>query len=119
MLSLLVALWSSASPVLLQDLAPGAAVDSETYLEVDTGADPNVLVIQNNFWGAELFTILDGRRSLIVDLCPGPCSGSPVQLTRLGAQLFFVASDLGAAIPHQLWITDGTAAGTRKLSEDG
>ena len=59
MLSLLVALCSSASPVLLQDLVPGAAVDNETYLEVDTGADPNVLVVQNNHWGAELYTILD------------------------------------------------------------
>lgn len=117
MLWLLVALTSSASPVLLQDIEPGAAVDSETYLEVDTGADPNVLVIQNDFWGTELFTLLDSRRTLVTDLCPGPCSGNPTQLTRVGTRLFFLASDLGEPFPNQLWITDGTAQGTLKLAD--
>ncbi len=116
MLSLLVALVSSAGPVLLQDIAPGAAVDSERYLEVDTGADPNVLVVENDFWGAELFTLVDGRRSLVIDLCPGPCSGNSSELTRFGARLFFLGSDAGDAVPDQLWVTDGTAAGTIKLA---
>ncbi|GEM_PF-3051894 len=118
MLPLLVALWSGASPVLLQDITPQAATDSETYLEVDTGDEPNLLVIQTEFWGAELFTIRDGRRQLVADICPGLCSGNPTSLTRLGARFFFLATDVPAGPPDQLWISDGTAEGTHKLAAD-
>src|SRR4051812_2852679 len=113
MLSLLLALTLSGQPVLLQDIEPGAATDSETFLEVDTGADPNVLVVENDFWGAELFNVtVDNQRSLIVDLCPGPCSSNPQQLTRVGTRLVFLATDLGEEYPNQLWVTDGTVEGT-------
>lgn len=118
MLSLLLAFTLSGSPVLLKDIEPGAATDSETFLEVDTGADPNVLVVENDFWGTELFTIFDANtRSLIVDLCPGPCSSNPEQLTRIGGKLVFLATDLGEEFPNQLWVTDGTLEGTSKLAD--
>lgn len=111
MLALLVALATGANPVLLQDLAPGAAVDMERALDVDTGAEPNLLVIATPFWGSELFTVLDGKRSLVADLCPGPCSSNPRQLTRLdGAKVLFLAGDDG------LWFTDGTPANTVQLA---
>ena len=123
MLFLLVALATGASPVLLQDLAPGAAIDAERYLDVDTGADPNVLVIHTPFWGAELFTVLDGTRSLVADICPGPCSSSPGQLTRLNGKVLFLTgvrfAPSGPGDPkHDLWATDGTTAGTVRLATD-
>ncbi len=118
MLPLLLALTLSGQPVLLQDIEPGAATDSETFLEVDTGADPNVLVVENDFWGAELFTVTsDNQRSLIVDLCPGPCGSNPQQLTRIGARLVFLATDVGEEFPNQLWVTDGKVEGTFKLAD--
>ena len=115
-LPLLVALMSGASPVLLQDIAPGAALDSESYLEVDIGDAPNLLVIATEFWGTELFTVLEGRRQLIADLCPGPCSGNPSAITRIGTRFFFLATD-APGVAEQLWISDGTAAGTLKLAD--
>jgi ELWxxDGT repeat protein len=117
-LSLLVALTLSGQPVLLYD-EPGAATDSETFLEVDTGDDPNVLVVENDFWGTELFSVsADNQRSLIVDLCPGTCGSYPEQLTRIGKRLVFLATDRGEAFPNQLWVTDGSVVGTIKLADD-
>ena len=117
MLPLLLALTLSGQPVLLHD-EPGAATDSETFLEVDTGADPNVLVVENDFWGTELFNVTVGNmRSLIVDLCPGPCGSNPEQLTRVGTRLVFLATDIGEEFPNQLWATDGTVGGTIKLTD--
>lgn len=117
MLLLLAALTlGAAPPVLLKDLEPGAALDAERYLDVDTGADPNLLVIQTTFWGTELFTVLDGRRSLVVDLCPGRCSGNPRQLTRLGGRVLFLG-DRGGGFGLQLYATDGTAEGTVMLAD--
>lgn len=116
MLSLLAALSLGATPVLLKDLEPGAAVDGERYLEVDTGAEPNLLVIDTVFWGAELFTILDGRRSLIADLCPGRCSSNPRELTRLGARVVFLADQNGKD-GAQLWATSGFPETTVLLAD--
>ena len=46
----------------------------------------------------------------IADLCPGFCSSSPRELTRLGAWTLFATG--GFEFLHGLWRTDGTTAGT-------
>ncbi|HEV7515627.1 MAG TPA: hypothetical protein VGR07_04940, partial [Thermoanaerobaculia bacterium] len=50
----------------------------------------------------------------VADLCPGPCSGQPRPLGILGNVLLFTAE-----APRRLWRTDGTPAGTYRLSPEG
>ncbi len=60
-----------------------------------------------------------GTVTLVADLCPGECSGlrfhTPV--VHEGG-LYFVATD-GGTFGDELWVTDGTAAGTRRLTDFG
>lgn len=46
---------------------------------------------------------------LVKDLCPGECDGSPSGFTPVLGRLIFSAGD------HDLWVTDGTTAGTVQL----
>ncbi|MEA2694173.1 MAG: hypothetical protein QOJ16_3560, partial [Acidobacteriota bacterium] len=50
----------------------------------------------------------------VADLCPGPCSGQPQPMGVLGNVLLFTAE-----APRRLWRTDGTPAGTYRLSPEG
>src|SRR5436309_9676959 len=50
----------------------------------------------------------------VADLCPGPCGGQPRPLGVLGNVLLFTAE-----APRRLWRTDGTPAGTYRLSAEG
>ena len=55
---------------------------------------------------------------LVGDICPAPCSGFPIYTTGAGigvSKLYFPANDAGQIDP-QLWVTDGSSAGTRKIS---
>jgi ELWxxDGT repeat protein len=59
--------------------------------------------------------------SFFLDLCPGYESSAPSQFTAVGKTVFFAAdysnSENGAEPKMNLWKTDGTSAGTRKLRE--
>ncbi len=85
--------------------------------------------LRNVYWDGGLFFFADdgvhGREPwmsdgtvagtrLLRDLCPGPCSTTGEPLERLfndGDRLLFSAST--PKLGRELWITDGTAAGTR------
>jgi ELWxxDGT repeat protein len=60
-----------------------------------------------------------GPVHLVHDFFPGEFVGDPPpeQLTRLGKELFFVATDLDS--DHSVWRTDGTAAGTARVPLPG
>lgn len=55
--------------------------------------------------------------TLVKDIWPGASSGSPASMRTLGSKLLFTAAGGPAArlTDNELWISDGTAAGTREL----
>jgi len=66
--------------------------------------------------GAEPW-VSDGTASgthLLGDLCPGACSSSPVNFAEVPGGAIFLAE--GADSGHQLWATDLTALGTRRIT---
>jgi ELWxxDGT repeat protein len=66
--------------------------------------------------GQELWTT-DGSRSgthMVKDNAPGPADGFAVKLAVIGHKALFVASD-GGPTSLQLYVTDGTSKGTKRL----
>lgn len=65
--------------------------------------------------GHELWRLADGVAEIVTTLQPGPRGSVPNLLTVVGDSMFFTATtqDTGA----ELWITDGTAEGTRLVRD--
>lgn len=109
-------LWQSdgttAGTVLLADLRPGPA-----------GSDPRDLVAtptvayfsaDDGVAGRELFVFDGAGTRRVLDVNPGPAASNPHDLVPLGTRrLLFVADD--GSEGDELWLTDGTVAGTRRL----
>ena len=72
--------------------------------------------------GKELW-VSDGTASgtnIVKDIRLGPGSGSPSNLTVVGSKLFFTATGLvdpDVTLGEELWVTDGTAAGTNLVKD--
>jgi ELWxxDGT repeat protein len=64
--------------------------------------------------GDELWLNSGNITKLVTDINPGPGWSNPENLTQVGGTLFFTAYDDSNG--YQLWKTDGTAAGTVKLT---
>ena len=64
----------------------------------------------------ELWSVdrLSGRTALVQDIYPGPYGSSPSHFTIVDGMLYFLADD-GAQLKG-LWRSDGTAAGTVRLT---
>lgn len=60
-----------------------------------------------------------GQIQLLKDIYPGTSSGSPREFVNLGSETFFIADDTTRISNErwQLWKTNGTAAGTVKVTE--
>lgn len=68
--------------------------------------------------GTELF-VSDGTAAgtdLVKDLVPGLLGSNPQQLTAVGNNVFFTLVDPNVANVVQLWFSDGTAMGTRRIN---
>jgi ELWxxDGT repeat protein len=52
---------------------------------------------------------------LVADIAPGPSSSSPAPLARVGNVIYFAATVAGSG--RDLWLTDGTAEGTRLAAD--
>ncbi|HEY4565491.1 MAG TPA: ELWxxDGT repeat protein, partial [Thermoanaerobaculia bacterium] len=66
----------------------------------------------NELWKLDTTT---GTATRVKDICPGPCSSSPIWLTALGNLVLFQAED--GAHGYELWRSDGTEAGTFLLRD--
>jgi ELWxxDGT repeat protein len=100
---LLSAAWSWALPV-------SVTVDGVAYFDVDDGVH-----------GFELWRS-DGTAFgtfMVKDVCPGICGGESFSgrfdLAALGSFVFFSANDGVAG--SELWVTDGTTSGTRRVAD--
>src|SRR5436309_611214 len=127
LVSLFLALLALAPPVLGEvaslardintgpvDLSPGDLGGSSSWLVAAGGRV--YFPDRTDASGTELWTS-DGTAFgtiQVADLCPGPCGGQPRPLGVLGNVLLFTAE-----APRRLWRTDGTPAGTYRLSPEG
>ncbi|MFL6237547.1 MAG: ELWxxDGT repeat protein, partial [Thermoanaerobaculia bacterium] len=66
----------------------------------------------NELWKLDTPT---GTATLVKDVCPGPCSSSPLWLTPLGNLVLFIAND--AVHGYEVWRSDGTEEGTYLLRD--
>jgi ELWxxDGT repeat protein/cysteine-rich repeat protein len=102
--------------------AAGDGSDAGLNPESLTAAGERLFFVAGGAHGRELWTS-DGTSAgtrLVTDIRPGrcgaePCSGEPAELTAVGAQLFFVASD--GVIGREPWTSDGTREGTQPVAD--
>jgi ELWxxDGT repeat protein len=66
----------------------------------------------NELWKLDTTT---GTATRVKDVCPGPCSSSPLWLTALGNLVLFLAED--GVHGYELWRSDGTDGGTFLLRD--
>jgi ELWxxDGT repeat protein len=98
------------SPALSSDSPGSATVGARIFIVASDGVH-----------GSELWSSRGTARTtaLVADLCPGSCSAFPepdaVFLVAAGGRVFFQAEDPVAG--RELFVSDGTAAGTRRVLE--
>lgn len=106
---------SGSEPYLLRDLRQRSYSSRPTGIGALAGlGDRTVFVATTLELGEELWTT-DGTASgteVLMDLCPGRCSGPIDLVARLDKRALFTSS---VSSGWDLWITDGTLAGTRFL----
>lgn len=108
----------------VRDLCPGAC-SSGPALDLQEALGPGRLLFsaETPDLGRELW-ITDGTAAgtkLVADLCPGPCSNYPRRYFEMGGRVI-VEGDSEPGFSNnslQLWSTDGSEAGTERLTGAG
>jgi ELWxxDGT repeat protein len=110
-------LWASdgsaAGTYLVKDLLPGPDGGWPMHM-VELGGRV-LFAARGTPDGAATLWASDGSAAGTTELLPAAQLRDPWQLTRVGERVFFIADD-GAHGP-ELWLTDGTAGGTRLVKE--
>lgn len=99
------------------DLNPGADPSSPTSFVVL--GDTAYFVARDNAHGLELWRT-DGTgagTSRVIDLVPGPGGSGPLNLSVSNGRLFFAAGDDSPATRALVYVSDGTAQGTRAIAD--
>jgi len=124
-------LWKSDGTadgtLMVADLAPGfdssrpaglISYNGEVYFSaIDGGSEFAGGSSTPSETGHELWKT-DGTRTVqVADIFPGPAGSRPVEFTKFGGLLYFVARIESSSIYGRptLWRTDGTAAGTQQI----
>ncbi len=97
---------ANARPVGYGYMPTPAAIGTTVFFAGDDGGSGNEL------WKLDTTT---GTAARVKDICPGPCSSSPLWLTAFGNIVLFAAND--GAHGYELWRSDGTEAGTFLLRD--
>lgn len=93
----------------LTDIRPGlGSSNAGGFTETANGI---VFTASTDAHGSELWVLRNNTPSLLADLSPGSRSSTPQNFIPMGGQLYFVAA--GANFARSLYVTDGTAAGTK------
>ena len=118
-------LWVSdgTTASLVQDINPGSSASNPKYI-TDLGTGKAVFSANDGTHGTELW-VTNGTAAgtlLVKDIFPGISSHSsnPTDITALGnGRALFSANDRTSGIFHgyELWVTNGTAAGTYMLKD--
>lgn len=105
----------TSGTVLLKDQIPGAtgsrpaglvAFNGKVYYAASSGVAGNVELCSTNGTAAGTGLFVEINRSTTV-------GSAPAELTVVGNKLYFTAND---GTGRRLWVTDGTTAGTKKLT---
>ncbi|HZF10334.1 MAG TPA: ELWxxDGT repeat protein [Thermoanaerobaculia bacterium] len=104
---------TTAGTYRVTDVCPGRC-DSQPG-EIRAVGDLLYFSANDGFSGEELWVSdgLPGHERKVKDVCLGPCPSNPQGFAAAGGQVLFSAQ-LGQR--RQLWATDGTAAGTRRVA---
>ena len=116
-------LWATdgtvAGTVRVSDLGrvPGAPGDVPRARRLAAVGNQLFLAVFHAATGEELWTSdgTAGGTQLVLDLYPGPGSGSPQELTAIDGRLFFAATDGISGL--EPWVSNGTAGGTHRLAD--
>ena len=107
-------LWRSALGSQRAEALAEVTPDVQQERMVEAGGQLFFAATGPGAWDMELWRT-DGTAAgtaLVVDLLPGPYGSEPREITALGSEVLFTAQTL---MGRTLWISDGTAAGTRPL----
>lgn len=107
----------AATVSLLKDINPVPAPDDSFPRNYASAGDLAYFAATDGDRGVELWRT-DGTAEgtfQLLDGCPGPCSGNPEVLAQSGGSVFFhvFPASFGVA---DLWMTDGSVAGTVRLA---
>lgn len=101
---------------LVLDIAPGGASGAQFSNELVVHRGAVYFAGDEPIAGRELWRsdLTGASTQRVLDLAPGVTDASPQQLLSAGERLFFQAQDApsGSGTGQELWVTDGTAAGT-------
>ena len=114
---------TQAPCALLADLNPGTGHSVPQYLTRMFG-NSILFEAETPSLGAETYIWNDAQSlQLLTETRPGPLGGNPSRYTECdlpqGRRVFFAAAgtNMGSTTGEELWITDGTAAGTNQVTE--
>ncbi len=96
--------------------------DELDYLFCPLRVGPSILLIgRDSSTGFNLYRSngQSGNFSVLLDIAPGPADTfvDEDRMAKVGDRLFFVASDEAGEANDELWVTDGTAQGTRLVRD--
>lgn len=94
-----------------QSVSSGVSSSPENFCRVN---DKVFFSARHPVAGVELWKYESGVCSLVKDLQPGATDSDPQLLTKVGDRVLFFAN---SGVSHELWSSDGTAAGTFALRE--
>jgi ELWxxDGT repeat protein len=100
------------SPAYPNPLQADRGIDSQKWMRM--GGWIYFLAFHSHH-GGELFRTDGDKVELIKDIVPGQGGSNPGYFTTVGSRLYFSAATTTAG--NELWVTDGTAAGTRQVAD--
>lgn len=109
---------TTAGTVIASDVRPGSGSSSPSQLRAI--GDRLFFVATHGTSGTELWSSrgVPGDAALVLDIHPGTGSSEPHELTAVEDRLFFVAHDADSGgTGDELYVSDGTTAGTRLVRD--
>lgn len=116
-----IALWMAMAafaqaPELVADLNPGTLSGFDNFRTgfAALNDDRAVVIADDGSTGWEVYLLQGKTLTLLKDIRPGLTSSEPANLTVVGDRVYFSANGPEG---NEIWVTDGTAAGTRLAAD--
>ncbi len=112
---------SAAGTRLRGDIASGPHITSSSPKDLSAVGDKLLFHAENFTYGRELISLDTVARSFtyVADITSGSfiSSSAPSQITVSGSRVWFTQDDQGSINGRELWLSDGTADGTRMVAD--